>query len=97
MKEAQIRKIAIDLLKKEGWISWFAPKVRFHKTDIFGIIDIFALKNNKKKFIQLTTLTNLAARRKKILNFFKKNKVNLSVEIWAWNGKNKKFEKKNIF
>ena len=40
--EKIIRRKALDLLKDEGWICWFAPKVKFHETDIFGIIDLMA-------------------------------------------------------
>ena len=84
MKEAVIRKKAIQILEKNGWIYWFAPKVKYRQTDVFGIIDLLALKGRKKKNIQLTTLSNISSRRKKITDFLKKNKVEMTVEIWAW-------------
>ena len=95
-KENLIRKKAIEILRQEGWITWFGPKVRFKQTDIFGIIDLMALKGKRQKNIQLTTLPNASTRRKKIINFLKKNKVELPVEIWAWNSKKKEFRKERI-
>ena len=96
MKEAKIRKKAIEELQADGWITWFAPKVKFQQTDIFGIIDLLALKGKRKKNIQLTTLPNVSSRRKKITAFLVKFEVELAVEIWAWNQKKKKFKKEKI-
>jgi len=97
-KESLIRKKAIEILRRDKWIVWYAPKVKFHQTDIFGIIDLMALKGKRQKNIQLTTPPNVSAKRKKILNFLKKSKVELPVEIWAWSSKSKSFkiEKINI-
>ena len=94
--EKIIRRKALDLLKNEGWITWFAPKVKFQQTDVFGIIDLLAIKGRKKKNIQLTTLSNVSSRRKKITNFLKKNRVEMTVEIWAWSKKKKQFKKEKI-
>ncbi len=96
MREAKIRKKAVEILRKEGWITWFGPKVKFKQTDIFGIIDLLALKGKRQKNIQLTTLSNVSFRRKKIINFLKKNKVELPVEIWGWNLKKREFKKEKI-
>jgi len=96
-KESEIRKRAIEQLKGDGWITWFAPKVKFLQTDIFGIIDLMALRGKSKKNIQLTTLSNVSARRKKIANFLKNNGVELSVEIWAWNSKKGCFKKEKVY
>jgi len=90
-KESLIRKKAIEILKKQKFICWWPPKIKFKQNDIFGIIDLIALRRKKLKYIQLTTLPNLARHRKKIINFFKKNKVELPVEIWAWSDKKRKF------
>jgi len=96
VKEAEIRKKAIEILQGKGWITWFPSKVRFKQNDIFGIIDLLAVKKKKMKKIQLTTLPNVSAKRKKITNFLKKNKVEMTVEIWGWNSKKKKFRKEKI-
>ena len=95
-KESVIRKKAIKELEEKGWITWFAPKTKFLKTDVFGIIDLLALKGKSKKNIQLTTLSNVSSRRKKITAFLKKFKVELPVEIWSWDQKNKNFRKEKI-
>jgi hypothetical protein len=95
-KEAVIRKRAIQFLEDQGWICWAPPKVKFKQSDIFGIIDLLALKGKRKKSIQLTTLSNVSTRRKKIANFLKKNKVEMMVEIWAWSKKKKQFKKERL-
>lgn len=95
-KEAQIRKKVVEILEKENWIVWYPSKVKYKQNDIFGIIDLLAIKGKKKKNIQITTISNISARRKKIINFVKKCKVELPVEIWAWNQKKKIFKKEKI-
>ncbi len=95
-KESEIRKKAIEQLKADGWITWFAPKVKFMQTDVFGIIDLMALRGKSKKNIQLTTLSNVSARRKKITNFLKSNNIELAVEIWAWSSKKRCFKKEKV-
>ena len=96
MREAEIRKRAIKILNDKNWICWYPSKARFKQNDIFGIIDLLAIKKKKMKKIQLTTLPNVSAKRKKITNFLKKNKVELSVEIWAWSNKKKSFKIEKI-
>jgi len=96
-KEALIRKKAVAILTSSKWVSWYAPKVKFHETDIFGVFDLICWEKSSKnlKFIQLTTLPNLSARRKKIQGFFKKNRITkrgVEVEIWAWNNRQKNFK-----
>ena len=97
-KENLIRKRAIEILEKEKWSCWFAPKVKFHETDIFGIADLICCRKSKIKFIQLTTIPNVSYKRKKIINFLKKHKVALPIEIWVWSNKRKSFkiEKANL-
>jgi len=95
-REAEIRKKAIKILTDEKWIYWYPPKVKYKQTDVFGIIDVLALRGKEKKNIQLTTLSNISARRKKILNFLKTSKVELPVDIWAWDKKKKEFREEKI-
>ena len=95
-KESLIRKKAIQILEKDGWVCWYPSKVRFQQTDVFGIIDILALRKREKKNIQLTTLPNVSAKRKKITDFLTKFKVYLTVEIWAWDNKKKTFRKEKV-
>jgi len=95
-KEAFIRKKAIKILTDKKWIYWYPAKVKYKQNDIFGIIDLLAIKGRLKKNIQLTTLSNISARRKKIINFLETFKVELPVEIWAWDQKKKEFRKEKI-
>lgn len=91
-REAEIRKKAIQQLIIKGWLTWHPSKVRYKQNDIFGIIDLLALRKNKMRYIQLTTPPNLARQRKKILSFFRKKGVKLPVEIWVWIKKKKGFK-----
>jgi len=95
-KENAIKKKAIQILEKEGWICWHPAKIRFRQNDIFGIIDLLAIKGKRMKKIQLTTLPNISTRRKKIQKFLKKFKIEMSVQIWAWNKKTKEFRKEKV-
>ena len=95
-KENEIRKKAVKILADAGWIYWYPPKIKFKKTDIFGIIDLLALKGKKRKNIQLTTISNLSTRRKKIINFLETFKVELPIEIWCWDKRKKKFKKEKV-
>jgi hypothetical protein len=95
-KETVIRKKAIQILEGAGWITWYPSKVKYKQNDIFGIIDLLAIKGGKQKNIQLTTLPNISTKRKKITNFLKKFKVELPVEIWAWSKKQKWFRIEKI-
>ncbi len=99
-KEVLIRKKAVQILERECWVTWRPPKIKYQQADIFGIFDVICWKKNERKikFIQLTTLSNLSARRKKIQKFFRKNKIspkiirNIGIEIWAWNSRDKIFK-----
>jgi len=95
-KESYTRKKLIKILEDDGWVCWVPPKVKFRQSDVFGIIDVLALKGKKQKNIQLTTLPNISTKRKKITAFLTSNRVELPVEIWAWSNKTKKFKKEKI-
>ena len=95
-KENYTRRKLIKSLEDEGWVCWYPPKVKFKQSDVFGIIDVLALRRNQKKNIQLTTLPNVAARRKKITAFLVNNQVALPVEIWSWHPRKKNFRKEKV-
>jgi len=92
MKEALLRKKATHFLQSQGWVVWFPKKVKFWETDIFGVYDILAAKKNRLRFIQITTLSNLSARRKKIDRFLISNRVKIPSEVWAYDAKKKYFK-----
>ena len=93
MKEAEIRKKVVEELSQKGWVCWFARKVRFWENDIFGVADMIILKGKKLRLIQLTTISNLSARRKKIREFHKRTKSEIPVELWGWDNKKREFRK----
>jgi hypothetical protein len=95
-KENYTRKKLLRLLEKEGWVCWAPPKVKFQQSDIFGIIDVLALRGNQRKNIQLTTLPNVSARRKKIIAFLTAHQVALPVEIWSWHPRKRFFKKEKV-
>jgi hypothetical protein len=91
-KETEIRKKALEILKKEGWVCWWPAKVKFRESDIFGAFDLIISRKNKIKFIQLTTTSNLSTRRKKVEKFLKINKLKIPSEIWGYSQKSKGFK-----
>ena len=93
--EAQIRKKAIEIFKRNKWIYWYPKKVKWQETDIFGVFDIILIKsNNRFQFIQLTSLPNIRAREKKIRNWLEKNKIkSFPAEVWGWCKNRKEFKK----
>lgn len=95
-KESLIRKKALQILEEKKWIYWYPKKVKFQETDIFGIADLICCQKNKIRLIQLTTLSNISYKRRKIIAFFKKNRVQLPIEIWAWNSSKKIFKKEKV-
>ena len=97
-KESFIRKKAIQILEKQKWVIWWPSRAIFKQNDIFGIFDLICLKKKvgNLKFIQLTTLSNVSTRRKKIKNFLKENQLSkkspADIEIWGWNKNKKEFK-----
>jgi len=99
MKEIAIRKKALEILTKKGFVCWYPPKVKYKKeTDIFGVFDLINIHNKTGVLlIQLTTLPNIRAREKKVKEFLKKNNLSLFCQIWGWNKKKKDFKIINIY
>ncbi len=97
-KESEIRKKAVQILEKQKWLIWWPSRAIFKQNDIFGVFDLICLKKKlgSLKFIQLTTLSNLSTRRKKIKNFLKKNQISkqnlANIEVWGWNNRKKEFK-----
>jgi len=91
-KESEIRKKAIKKLTAKNWLCWFPPKTRYHHTDILKIGDLVCAKGRQIKFIQLTTVSNLSTRKKKIEKFLAENKLKTPTELWAYSKKNKEFK-----
>lgn len=97
--EKRLRQLACEKMTAQGFIPWFAPRVRWgHERDLWDIFDgIFLIPPAQMIPFQITTYSNISARRKKINNFFEKNNVNLYCEIWAWQKKYREFKIINIY
>lgn len=99
-KERELRQKAVRILEKQHWLVWWPAKVIYKQNDIFGVFDLICLQKRTAnlKFIQLTTLSNLSTRKKKIQIFLTKNKIsskirnNMEVEVWAYDKRHKKFK-----
>ena len=91
--------MAVDELEWEKWVIWCPTKSRFQQNDIWGVFDLIAVRSLGGgtwilKFIQFTTLHNVAARRKKVGEFLLKNDlVGFPAEVWGYDKKNKEFKK----
>lgn len=83
MTEKEIKEKAKDILTLEGYAFWWPPHVRFYERDIFGVFDFIAARNSKVILVQITTTSNLSARRKKILKFLEIYKLDIP-EAWVW-------------
>ena len=92
MKEALIRKKVITELEKKDFTCWFPKKVKFQETDVFGVFDVLAIKGRKVRWVQLTTITNIKAREKKVLDFLRKTKSLIVGEIWGYDKKKRIFK-----
>ena len=99
MKEAIIRKKALEILEAKGYICWCPTKVKWHETDIFGVFDVICISNKKigALFIQWTDITNISHRVKKVKNFLKENNLSLYCEVWGLDPKKKKFKIIHIY
>ena len=66
---------------------WVSP----HDNDLFGAFDLLAIwPDHLGRLIQVTTLSNVAARRKKVDEKIPFDPGNIFVEVWAWTRKGRK-------
>lgn len=87
MKESYIRQRAVKILESQDFIVWYPAKVMYKENDVFGIYDLIAVNNEGVRWIQLTTLSNISARKKKILDKIKlyPQLKQLQSEVWGYN------------
>ena len=69
-------------------------RVKYYDNDILGFADVICVSKDKGVFfVQLTTLSNMSARKKKIMGVLKgKPKLDCWIEIWGWNARKKEFK-----
>jgi len=85
---------AKEILEREGHIvhrairSYIKPKGGkpfMRSNDVFGCFDLVALSPHESpRFIQITTATNFATKRKKIDAKFPFSIYGCVIEVWAW-------------
>ena len=90
--ESQIRQKFKEICRHNKWDYWFPIRTRWHREDIFNIGDVLISTKQGLKLIQLTTYSNISARRRKIKKILKKINLSCPIEIWGWNSKNKIFK-----
>jgi hypothetical protein len=92
MSEKELRNYIRQKLGYEGWVCWFAPRVKFLKQqDIFGIWDCVCAKGRKIKFIQFTTKSNKSSHVNKINQIKSLYNLSHTGELWLWDNKTKDF------
>lgn len=102
MKESVIRKKAIIELDKLNYIVWWPYDNRWaREQDIFGVFDIIAIhkKNSLIQFVQITTVSNISARKKKVMSFLDKLRwrdKHFIFSVWGYNQKNKNFKQMQL-
>ena len=99
MEEGQIKTKAKEKILKQGGIVWFVSPVKYKaEIDIFGAFDgIIIYPPGNIVFIQLTTISNIRAREKKINQFLRRTRTSLYSEIWAYDKKLKDFRIFHIY
>ena len=73
----------------ERWNSW--AKVR---QDLFGFVDIVAVKGGRVLAVQATSYSNMGARVKKIMAspHFEAVRAAMAVEVWGWRKRDRRWE-----
>ena len=98
MTEAKlVRKLVIELKRQHlpmRFIWWKSPSYKRMSWDIFNIYDILVVfSHGSVHLIQVTTLTNLSHRRRKIQKFFRDNNFIIPNSfIYAWDQKKEEFK-----
>lgn len=91
-KENVIRKKFKEVCEMNKWSVWLPARVKFYENDIFGIADAIISTSQGLKLIQLTTLSNISARKKKIQKVLETKTISSVIEIWGWDDKKKYFK-----
>lgn len=82
------RSLRQKLVKKLGdGLIWFPGFVKFHQNDIWGAFDCIFYNGYSVSLIQMTTLTNVSHRRRKIYDIFAGHGVPIPYGmcyIYAW-------------
>ena len=96
MTEYQIKQKAKEICKQNKWLYYAPPKTRFQHSDIFNIADCLIWREEGIILVQLTTLSNLSARRRKIKKIMENISFSCPTQIWAYDKTRKVFKIENI-
>jgi hypothetical protein len=99
MRETQLKKLLKKEFETKAIAYYFAPRVKWQSCDIFGVYDVVTWDGYTTDFIQITTLTNVSHRKRKIFNFFKEKMIVPPHHsyIYAYDEKTKDFRRIHIF
>lgn len=92
MKEKEIRQKAKEILERNGYHCWWPINTPYGRQDIFTIYDLLAVNKRHCLFIQLTTKSHTAERRRKMKDYTAKYNLLLFSELWSWNDKSNTFD-----
>lgn len=80
----------LEKLRKDGWMPWvverWLPRVN-KRSDLFGFIDILAIKDGEVLAVQATSRSSVSSRVKKIgdhENVAEVRKAGWRIEVWGW-------------
>lgn len=80
----------LKVLRDEGWLVAVVEKWNNHvnqRIDLFGFIDIIAIRENETLAVQATSYSHSSDRKKKIIshmNYKLVKQAKWRVEVWAW-------------
>ena len=91
MTENELFTLAKSLMDATGWTYWF-PKRTWGERDIAGIFDFISFKGSHLRLVQITTISNVSHRVKKIKKFCAAHNLRIETAwIWGWDEKIKRF------
>lgn len=77
-------------LRKDGWRPWIVETFNHYtktRSDMFGFVDILAIRENETLAVQATSYSNVSSRVKKITdheNVGFVREAGWRIEVWGW-------------
>ena len=88
--------LSLAMLREDGWFCWITEHYNYYakiRQDLWGFVDIIALKPGQILGVQTTTATNMSARINKIADHENVGKVrdaNIMIHVHGWHQDDKK-------
>jgi hypothetical protein len=98
MKEKEIVAKLVEYFNKENngaYTMWQSPSYKNRRWDIFNCFDVIIAFHDYRApfYIQITSLSNLSHRRRKIENFFNTTQAKIAnCYVFAWNDRKQVFK-----